>query len=993
MSYLCIHVPILPLSLLYLLISPPGLQRRSFTSFTALIHSFNHSFTHLPLHSLLLQAADVSSSSASTSEGQKQEDVARERSPAELFGVVLKKTKNKGEEEESPRETGGARDGSLSPGSISRRPSKQPVIPLNSRKLLVVPEVKEAKSPKTSPAIQKRGTPERRKSPSPSLPISKSVQALTKSAEEVRSTQVDSISPSGSTSTAEDKGKDVGVKICHARTSELKYSEVEDIMDVEEVTERVAKAEEEETARGLGEESEKEDTGEKTQVVEGSKEKIQVKKDIVENKEEAVKEGEGQKPKEEEAVKKVPPDMPLKVDEDKDESKEVVPAALNEDSKEETPDEKTISEDFINSNNGDSQQVEAPAEEHKHCGSWSIEDKSGRTEAPHPDPLPEPSNVATPLTPPASPASSTTSTDSETVPKVSLSSPSSSDPVPLSLKRGPLSSEQVPPSPTALPPSSDAPCDNRDLEEEMDSNTQAEKLKMEEEEEEEVEMVPSDVPRDRTSTNESTASSCLEGSEKKPGKFKLLKSKLKVGGSVKEKKEDPAVQKEPKEKKRRGSNAFSILLAGKKTKESSKKPAEEESQPPQVEDTGVSHVPLHHEVTPPSESPPTEAKALPTHVMHVVDVHVTPPPAPQPSEENPQAQVDAFLASIGSSDDGRVTLRTTGTCDGARDSNYSHTSITSRDDPPPSIPEKTHMRARSPNHDVPQNNRPVTNLHLMGPEDENEDEDEDSQRVDGYITEEQIEALLNAKENREKRERSKSRSQMYAQPDVVKGKPSTSAATEEWAIKRPSYTSFSSIDSDEQLPTTNFLSFDRQSSSSGSIKALGRTDGGERSSFSFSESGESLSPEVEFPVDPLRRAPRATDGITAKNRVSLTSPEFTVKEEEGLSSPETPKARPTPHDGDEDEDAGEEQHGDDDDEPQAEAEHKDFFPVVGGDVHLRQPASLDLPSSELRTSGIVSLKEFLNAQQEGDLADVKSGISRLGHSAAVEKLKQTTSEQ
>lgn len=867
-----------------------------------------NSFTPSLTHPLLFQTADVPSSPPSTREPPKQERPTKEASPAEMFGVVLKKTKNKEKEEEkeAPGETPGSRDGSVSPGTTAKRPSKQPVIPLNNKKLLVVPEAKESKSPKVSPGTQKRTTPERRKSPSPSLPISKSVQALTKSAEEVRAID-----------TVEAKSKSDGVKVCHAHTSEVKYSNVE-ILDVEEVVE-----EEEMAKTAMGEDKEKKD---KTEVVEESKEETQ---ETMNNE----KMEEEQKPKEEKVERKVPPVMPLKVDEDdkvaKDEKKEEVSAAVKETQKKETPDERMLEEDSINNNN--IQQVEAVAE-----------NQSEGTEAPHPDSSPDTSNVPAPLTPPASPASSTTSTDSETVPE--------------------------------------APRDSKGQEKAMESNSP-----------EQEQEVLSDAPRGRTSTNESTASSSVDGGDKKAGKFKRLKSKLKAGASVKEKKEDPALQKEPKEKKRRGSSTFSSLLQGKKTKEGTKKAAEEDSQLSQPADKGTPRV-APQDDTPSSQSPPTEAKALPAHVVSAVDVQVTPPSGPQPTEENPQTDVDAFLASLPTGDDGLVMIRTTPTCSEARDSIYSHTSTGSRDEPPPCIPEKTYMRVPSPNHDVPQNNRPVTNLDLVALEDDNEDEDANRQKVDGILTEEQIEELLNAKENSEKRKRSKSRSQMYAQPDVVKGTLTTSTLTEDWAVKRPSYTSFSSVDSDEPLPTTNFLSFDRRSSSSGSIKGLSRTDGGELSSFSHSDSGESLSPEVESPAEPVRRAPRATAAITAKNRVSLTSPEFTVMEEEGLSSPETPKAKaPRDNDG-EGEGAGKTQQDDDKDECQVEAEDDDFFPVVGGDIQMRQPASLNIPSGELRTSGIVGLKEYLKTQEE-DFSDVKSGISRLGHSAAVEKLKQATSEQ
>ncbi|XP_063840575.1 FK506-binding protein 5-like [Scylla paramamosain] len=903
--------------------------------------------------------------------GLRQEDPSKEASVSEVFGVVLKKAKKKEEKEEeekvekqeeekeSSKEAGGGRDGSASPGhatSSNRRPLKQPVIPLNN-KLLVLPEVKESKSPKVSPVTQKRSTVDRRKSPSPSLPISKSVQALTKSAEEVRTTQMDTISSADTTTTVEWKGKDGEVKVYHAHTSEVKYSDVVDLLDMEEVTEELIK----ERKKGSDEEArEKDETSENEDKVMNESEKLKQK------------EGEGAKVLLDTAVK-----VNENEKEDEEENKGVVVAAL----KEEASNENTFSEESLNNYNTDSQQV-VSKEKHKD-GASSAEHKGRGSEVSHSDTLPESSSVATSLTPPASPASSVTSSDSETVPKASLSSTSSSELIPPSPKSGPLSPKQTPPSSS----------DRRDVEEKVNSTTQENKQMASEKQEEEFETVASDGPRDRSNTNESTtSSSCLEGAEKKPGKFNFLKNKLK-GGSMKEKKEESAVQREPKEKKRRGSNTFSSLLPGKKSKESNKKPVEEELQPSQLEDTNGSRVVSPDEVTPLSESPILD-KALPVTVVPAVDVQVIPPSAPQPCEEEPQDKQDAFLSSLGSAGNGMVTLRATTTYGEARSSVHSRTSSGSRDDPPPSIPEKTYMRAPSPNHDVPKNNRPVTNLHLMAAEEECDEEDETNQRVDGYITQEQIEALLNAKENRDKRKRSLSRNQSFAKPDVVKDMPLASLSNDDWATKRPSYASFSSIDSDESLLTTNFLSFERQSSSSSSIKGLSKAEANDCSSCSFSESGDSHRSDVEAPAESLWRAPRATDAIVTKNRVSLTSPEFTVEEEELLSSPETPKLKPTRDINVEEDDTNKEQHDGNEDESEAEAECKDFFPVVGGDVQLRQPAPLDLPTGNLRTSGIVSLKEYLEAQEEKeDFQDVKSCINRLGHSAAIEKLKQTTSEQ
>ncbi|XP_045118418.1 serine-rich adhesin for platelets-like [Portunus trituberculatus] len=922
------------------------------------------------------KAANVSSPN-SPHASPRQEHLLREALVSGVFGVVLKKAKNKEEEEEeaekqeeekeSSKEAGSGHDGPASPGhatSSNRRPLKQPVIPLNNKKLLVLPEVKESKSPRVSPATQKRSTVDRRKSPSPSLPISKSVQALTKSAEEVRPTQMDTISSADTTTTMEWKSKDGEVKVCHAYTSEVKYSDEVDLLDMEEVTEKLIKERNKGDDEGV---REKDETSENEYKVVNEVRKNETSG----NEYTEMNEVEKQKQEEEEGAKTLL-DTDVKVvkneKEDEEENKEMVVATF----KEEALNENTFSEEFLDSYNTDSHQV-LSKENHKDEDS-STEHKSRAPELCHSDTLPESSSIATLVTPPASPASSMTSTNSEPGPKSALSSTVSSEFLP---------PESDPFSPKETPPSSG---NRRDVEEKVHSTTQENK-QMATEKHEEFETVACDGPRDRSNTNESTASSCIEGGEKKPGKFKLLKNKLK-GGSTKEKKEESAVQREPKEKKRRGSSTFSSFLQGKKSKESSKK--EEELQTSQVEDMNGSQIVSPDEVTPPSESL-VPAKALPVIVVPSVDVQVIPPSAPQPYEEEPQDKQDALLSGLGSACDRMVSLRTTVTYSEARSSVHSRTSIGSRDDPPPSIPEKTYMRAPSPNHDVPKNNRPVTNLQLMGAEGECDDEDESNHRVDGIITEQQIEALLHAKENQYKRKRSLSRNQPFAKPDVLKDTSLTSLSSDEWTTKRPSYISCSSIDSDESLLTTNFLSFEQQSSSSSSIKGLNKAEAS--SSCSLSESGDLHSPDVDGPADPLQRAPRATDGIATKTRISLTSPEFTVEEEDLSSSPETPNVKQT-HDINVEEDANKEQHGGSDDESEAEAECKDFFPVVGGDVQLRQSTPLDLPTGNLRTSGIVSLKEYLEAHEEKeDFQDVKSGISRLGHSAAVEKLKQTTNEQ
>ena len=75
-------------------------------------------------------------------------------------------------------------------------------------------------------------------------------------------------------------------------------------------------------------------------------------------------------------------------------------------------------------------------------------------------------------------------------------------------------------------------------------------------------------------------------------------------------------------------------------------------------------------------------------------------------------------------------------------------------------------------------------------------------------------------------------------------------------------------------------------------------------------------------------------------------------------------------------------------------EEDDFFPTIGGadeEIEIRTKNDLLVTgqNESMRTSGIQGLKHFLEVNDNGlnKTAQIKSGISRLGHSAAIEKLR------
>ncbi|KAK8722050.1 hypothetical protein OTU49_012452, partial [Cherax quadricarinatus] len=530
--------------------------------------------------------------------------------------------------------------------------------------------------------------------------------------------------------------------------------------------------------------------------------------------------------------------------------------------------------------------------------------------------------------------------------------------------------------------------------------------------------------RGRASTNESTKStnssskSDSESSEKK-SKFKLFKSKLSVN-----KKEDKD-SKDGKERKRKGST-FSLLQV-KKSKERAKKgpdDLERESAEALVNvsqqpaDTARGYDAVQTALT--ETAAITAVKDANIFVLQsdVLETEKDLRPDTGDSVKQDSHSVSTDIVDSVKQDSSclstdvtdsvkedrrslspdvtivlrREKLHSNGE---ARCSTYSRASNSSRDqEPAPSIPEKTRVRAKSPNHDIPQSNRPVTHMYRNI---QQEQELEDNKQVDGYITEEQIHAILTASESRDKKRHSQSHSFLLTVTDISKG-------SEDWSFKRPSFESVNSTESDEPLAVTNFLSSDRHSNSSGSLKTRSKS----LDSNSSSESPvckESQDPEQDTSAVHLRKLSRPTDSLMATNRVSLTCPEFTVLEEDGVTTPDATKTSfPTevvppgsPSDVPRIRVAtGVEPGVDLQQSPSLQttldSEEEDYFPVPG--VQMRTvPGSLVLAQSskDLRTSGILELKEYLKKEGQQEVKEeVKAGISRLGHSPAVEKLKNTS---
>lgn len=70
-------------------------------------------------------------------------------------------------------------------------------------------------------------------------------------------------------------------------------------------------------------------------------------------------------------------------------------------------------------------------------------------------------------------------------------------------------------------------------------------------------------------------------------------------------------------------------------------------------------------------------------------------------------------------------------------------------------------------------------------------------------------------------------------------------------------------------------------------------------------------------------------------------------------------------------------------------EAEDFFPQFGEtECRQKDKSLLSIEDASVRTSGIIGLKAFLEENRTDTALEVKSGISRLGHSPAIEKLKE-----
>ncbi|KAG7176408.1 putative nucleolar and coiled-body phosphoprotein 1-like, partial [Homarus americanus] len=871
------------------------------------------------------------------------EEEDKTKPAGELFGVKLKTIQSKDEVikhdvAESKKEDVGA---------TQKRHNKQPKIPLNNSALLNRSEIS---SPKTSPINQKKGTTERKKSPSPSIPLSKSVHALTKSVEEVSVTNDEAFcEPSKKDDTEETITKHVTIH--HAKSIELKYSDNVENMESDPVME-VTFIEKEENMPEIQIEEYNDD------------EKL---------------------------------DIPSNQDQEGPDDFETIPqvSIVVKDDSDEEPEYEEFDEEFLR-NMKQVAYASLPLEKQAKDDDNDEEDEEYDYEEYNEDfrknitsiaynPTLAPSQLHSPIVTKSTPS------------PIQSTSQASISPLP----------------PIPRDPSSSSEDDEEHAYEEFDESflqhvkssymkTAGEPATSGALKAPEDGVTPPRSPfRGRTSTNESTTSSKsdAENVEKKSGKFKFFRNK-RSGSIGSADMKEVEVPKASKEKKKKGITIPKIL-SGKKGRDKHKKSSDETDAKPEMHKDSYQQ---SHEASKsiPEKKPETvEGETIQDAVEkknsnEIIPENETDHPR---GDENSDLQVDSSL-SIGSepTEEVPVVMR--------RDlpllnteSRYSSTSWasnSSRDhDPAPSVPEKTRVRAKSPNHDIPQSNRPVTNFYQ--PSQPQEHETEDRKPVDGYISQEQIDAILSANETRDKKRLSQSRAlvNLLTVPDGSKTAGRSDNA-EEFISKRPSYVSINSMESDEPLPTTNFISGDRRSSSLGSLKDRSKSCESD-SSGEFHQQVENASPEQgDTSAVPLGKNSRLTESFAAGNRISLTSPEFTVVEEDG---PGTPDATNIFFPDDKEQEPPHSSEGNKPTTPMGdeEDEQKDYFPTVGRDVELRKlPANLTLLDSSrdnVRTSGIVGLKECLKQMgDEEEVMEVKTGISRLGHSAAVEKLKKSFEE-
>lgn len=482
-------------------------------------------------------------------------------------------------------------------------------------------------------------------------------------------------------------------------------------------------------------------------------------------------------------------------------------------------------------------------------------------------------------------------------------------------------------------------------------------------------ITPQSPFRRRTGTNESSNSSCKsdsENSDKKISKFKLFQIKQ-SGSSDDEKQKD-----EKKDIRRRKKSSFSKFLPGIKNKVKKSKNEDEGLENPSAVSTSSEKESVESDKEP---QPVPNDNASSEKTKKLVDYKAQGVPALN------IPQISLHLEDSDTESVKKVELRPQhhSVRDEARSSTYSRSSITSPElDPPPLVPEKKGMRSMSPGHDVPQNNRPVT---VQGYEEAEMAENMEEIKVDGVISLDQIDAILSAKGNKEKKRKSGCfDSSGFSAP--VECSQNFNEKAEGSYDRMASVVSITSTESDEPLPKFNFLSSTSNRSSSGSSKNRDKYDDSDISSDAQTDTSRTNQESVDQDISStLGYITRLTESMHSGPRVSLTIPEFTVKEEDGPGTSDQVKCSL----GDRAEDTP----------VREEDEQNDYFPVIGGGVNLRHPSpsrGSQFSDAGLRTSGINGLKAFLEENQP-DNSSSRSGISRLGHSAAVEKLKRVSSEE
>lgn len=910
-------------------------------------------------------------------ENQKQQEESL--SAGEMFGVKLKKIQTK----EGMVKKDVAEDKKEEVGVHQKRVIKQANIPLNSCIFLSRSDVK---LPKMSPSNQKKGTTERKKSPSPNIPLSKSVHSLTKTVEaadpntkglhDASRENVASEEEEEKEEKEEKEEEEVqkNITIHHAESFEIKCSDEVLSIDPDVVTE-IAFVKEDFDAYDIHEKEAKIENGKQQSPRQHDQESIDAESPS--QRSPAVEESPILLPRVSITVREHTDEEPVYEDLDEELLKTVrqisefpstPPETKSTSRKEHDYDE--LEEEFLKKvNDIPSVPVSMPPQLYP-PGARSTTPSSTPVSKDSPPKRPSsPCSSPTTITPPPTPQDEEDNNYDELDEDF--------------LKK--LKAASISPKSPSITSSS-----NETLKAPVAKEVTAEKG-----------ITPPGSPmRGRTNTNESTNSSCKsdpESVEKRSSKFKFFRSKRSGSINSGDKKEN----EESKDSKdcRRGSSTFSKILHVKKSKDKKKKDTKDNNakavEKPNESDPEPSGGSKHDPKIPvpaETEKPQDPLQCTDSDVMKPGPEIVLPN-----TEENSATQLENLFPCRQESPEALVVLMRHDiqrNNEEARCSTYSRTSNSSRDqEPAPSIPEKTRVRAKSPSHDVPQSNRPVTSLyHLISPQ---EQEVEDRKPVDGYISEKQIQAILNASETRDKRRSSQSRNHgnVLTVPDGSK----TSEGTDDRMHQRPSLMSVNSTESDEPLRATNFLSGNRLSSGSGSFKTLSKSYDSDSSGElqQASRDLENLFPEQDASAVHLRTTSRLAESLTEGNRVSLTSPEFTVMEEEGPGTPDATKT--TFPVGKEQERSSESTNRPRFSVGNEEDEKEDYFPVMGGDVELRMsPRDLPLPTSsavEVRTSGIVELKDYLKTiDPDDEVIEVKSSISRLGHSAAVQKLKETSDQ-